>query len=118
MITLLILLLSAPLFAGSRWVDGKIELVKYHVNGVECWTDSERDKEISKYNLGRGTFPPVVTQFVPTEKELALSSSGLKFTNYTDYVASVQDKRYLGDKLMDLPPSKQKEAEYLKELVK
>ena len=112
----LILLFSGSVQAQeSRWRDGKVELVKYYVNNVECWTDEEKDKEIKKYDLGSGTFPLVVTQFVPDAFQYKLSTSALKFENYSDFTNSVTDKLYLTEKIEDSPPSKLKTLGFVKD---
>ena len=56
--------------------------------------------------------------YVPTNFEVTLATSGLKFDNYTDYIQCRDDKDHLDEKMDDLNPSKQKKLkpslDYLK----
>ena len=56
--------------------------------------------------------------YVPTNFEVTLATSGIKFDNYTDYIQCRDDKDHLDEKMDDLNPSKQKKLkpslDYLK----
>lgn len=72
----LILLSTSPLFASkSSWVDGQIK------------------------------FDVTFSSDAPSNFELSIATSGMKFDNYTDFVTCVSDKEHLRDKLDDLKPS-------------
>lgn len=91
----------------TRLTDGKPEFAVATVNGMVCWTQKDRDDAVAGVRATTGTLD--VTNYTPSQFEVSVTTAGLKFSNYTDLERTLTEKKYLEDKLDDLPPSKQKE---------
>ena len=74
--------------APALWVDGEIIVAEADVNGITCWTDKEKEAAIA-YVQSAGTRPLVVQDFTRDNYEKAVSTSGSRFKNYSDFRAAV-----------------------------
>ena len=97
--------LSQNSFAGipARLVDGKVQFAAAEVNGMICWTLKQRDDAVAGVSATTGTLS--VIDYIPTNFEVTLTTSGFKFKNYSDFQLARDDKDYLQDKVDDMPPS-------------
>lgn len=105
---LLLLALFFPLnlwAASSRLTDGKINFAVSVVNGVTCWTAAEKTAEINKYNVNGATTALIISDTAATNFEVSLTTAGIKYENYTDYLQCLASTDHLADKLDDIPPS-------------
>ena len=102
----------------SRVRDNKVEFAKSIVNGVICWTDSEKVDIVALFNQFSTTSPVNVQDLTPSNFEISLSTSGVQFTGYTDFLKCVNEKSYLQDRLDDISPSTERKnrrtIDYLK----
>src|SRR3990167_7493343 len=89
----------------ARWRDGEIEFVKYKVNGKDCFTDKERDAEVDKYNVSNATFSISIVAVPQDNYEVTLATCGIKYSNFSDFQMTRDDKNYAQDKFDDIPPS-------------
>ena len=94
----------------SRLVGDKIEFAKARVNGVVCWTDEELVSLTNSFSQFAATAPVTVEILTPSNFEITLSSCGIKWGNYSDYVGARDNKNHLDDKLDDLPASQERKA--------
>ena len=104
--TLGIILISAVVLDATpaRWVDGKIQFAVATVDGQAVFSQSDKNEAISR-KAAYGKVAVVVDLPPPSEFEVNLSTSGLKFKNYTDFKSCAESKDSLDDKISDLPPS-------------
>ena len=92
----------------SRLVGDKIEFANSKVNGVVCWTPAERDKLVMDLLIFDSTSPLTVDLITPSNFEVSIATSGIRWLNYSDFVSARDDKNHLDDKLDDMPASKAK----------
>lgn len=86
----------------SALKDGVVVFAMYDVNG-EWVFEEERKNEILVFNPNAQ-----VVNLNPTTFEMQVAQSGIKFSNYSDFVRCVENKEYLDDKILDLKPSEYK----------
>lgn len=91
----------------ARLRGGKIEFAVAKVNGIVCWTTQERDALGDSF-AKISTMTVTMEDLTPTPLEVQLSTGGLTYSNFSDFMSARDDKAALEAKLDDLPPSKQK----------
>jgi len=110
LLTLIVSISSAQ--TPAKLIDGKIFLAITNVNGIDCFTNAEKQAEIDKYNMGSGSFPLTINNYSPSNFEVTLATSGVTYSNRSEFLRVRDRKESLSDKIDDLPPS---EAKRLKE---
>lgn|SRR3990167_4676223 len=105
LVPVLVALTSCPLFADSeRLTDGIIQFAIATVNGVSVFSNQEKQNVIDGIEAyGKVAVIQAVT--APSNFEVSVATSGIKFDNYTDYRRCVDEKEYLQDKIDDLKQS-------------
>lgn len=94
-----------PVYASpSTLVDGKPKFAVATVNGKICWTQKEKDDEISHVNAV-GTRTATVQDFSLTPLETAIIAGDLQYENYSDFEKVLSEKQHLTDKISDIKPS-------------
>ncbi len=83
----------------SQLRDGTVEFAKWTVGGSPAFNQTERDDLLVRNPTAQ------VLIVTPTAFELQVSTSGLRFQNYSDFKKAVEDKEHLDGKILDLRPS-------------
>lgn len=81
----------------SRIIDGKIEFAIADVDGITCWSESEKQKQLDSFVVRGGTSPlaATVVDYTPTQYEKFLSTSTIKFQNYSEFKSAIESKESL-----------------------
>lgn len=88
------------------YIDGRIVFSTVTVGGVPVWSAEEQAAVENLHGI-RGRDAALVF-YTPDNFEIAVATSGIKFSGYSDFRNCVGDKQYLADKLDDLPVSTQR----------
>ena len=86
----------------SKLVDGKVVFAVGSVSGDYVWTTADFNA------IAQSSAPGNLTAITPTILEVSISTGGLKFSNYSDFVKCVESNSYLDEKVLDLKPSELK----------
>lgn len=95
----------------SRIVDGVPQLALSRVNGATAWSQTEQNALTSSFSKFSATSSVTIEIITHTAFEITLSTSGLKFKNYTEYLDCLNSQGAMKDKIDDTKPSEKRKSD-------